>query len=477
MNAKKKTKIVATIGPASESEKIFSKMAEVGLDVARLNFSHGSHDEHGKRIKLVRKVSKKIGRPIAILQDLAGPKIRIGEFADGKIFLKKGQKFTLTTKEILGDETRVSVSYKDLPKNVQKGDLIMLEDGSKKLQVLGVSGDNVKCQVLVGGELKSKKGVNLPGVSLNISSLTPKDKKDLKFGLENKVDFVGLSFVRSPKDVLELKKIIDKNNSAARVVAKIETKEALKNIDEIIKATDCVMVARGDLGIEIPFEEVPLIQKMIIKKCNKAGKPVITATQMFESMIKNPTPTRAEAADVANAILDGTDAVMLSEETTLGSYPAEAVETMAIVAKKAENMIDHKSILDSAHSDLENPEEVSTVDAVSYAVCRIAYRLNAKIIVTFTKSGFTSRMISRWRPKQAVLSLTTNVGAHNCSALQFGVVPKLTSKIKTHNSMRELARKMAIESGLVKKGDKIVISGGVPFGKSGTTNLLLIQTI
>jgi pyruvate kinase len=470
---KKKTKIVATIGPVSEDEKTFTKMAKAGMNVARLNFSHGSHGEHLKRIRLARRVSKKIGRPIAILQDLSGPKIRIGEFAGGKIMLKKGSRFALTTKKTVGDEKRVFVNYKNLPKMVKRGDFIMLEDGSKRLEVVEVSGGDINCRVVVGGELKSKKGVNLPGVSLGISPLTAKDKKDLAFGLKNGVDFVALSFVRSHRDVAELKNFIARYKSKAKVLAKIETKEAVSNIDKIISESDAIMVARGDLGIEVSPAEVPLIQKEIIRKCNFAGKPVITATQMLESMIKNPTPTRAEAADIANAILDGTDAIMLSEETTLGVYPLFAVEMMANIAKKTEEFIPYKQILDSIDIN-HNP---SVVDAVSASVGRIAFSLDAKLIVAFSESGFTSRMISRWKPKQPILALTPNKSTLNALALNFGVLSRLIPKIKTDEEMIKLAKKTAVKCGLAKKGDIIVVSAGIPFGRPGTTNLLLVQAI
>lgn len=469
----KKTKIVATIGPVSENEEMLLKMAKAGLNVARLNFSHGSHTEHLARINLVRKVSKKLDKPMAVLADLSGPKIRIGEFKDGKIFLKKGAKFTLTIEDIIGNENRVSINCKDLPDKIKNGDFIMLEDGSKKLKVEKVSGSEIICSVIIGGELKSKKGVNLPGISIDISALTLKDKKDLDFALKNKVDFVALSFVRKAEDVKILKKIIKKSGSSAKIIAKIETKEAISNLDEIIDEAYGIMVARGDLGIEVPIEEVPLIQKRIIKKCNEKGKPVITATQMLESMIKNPRPTRAEVSDIANAVLDGTDAIMLSEETTLGAYPVEAIEIMSSVCRHTEKFFPYEQVLNSINDSIN----LSVVDSISASVCRTAYRLDAKLIVAFTNSGSTARMISRWRPKQPVLALTQDEKVCNMMALNFGTFSREIGNINNHDGMIDIAKKEAIKTGLVKKGDKIVISAGVPFGISGATNLILVQII
>lgn len=469
----KKTKIVATIGPVSENEETLLKMAKAGLNVARLNFSHGNHAEHLARIKLVRKISKDLDKPMAVLADLSGPKIRIGEFKDGKIFLKNGAKFTLTVDDVMGDENRVSINCKDLPSKVKKGDFIMLEDGSKKLKVDKVSGSNVICEVVIGGELKSKKGVNLPGIPVSLSALTAKDKKDLDFVLKNKVDFVALSFVRKAEDVRALKKIIEKSGSSAKIISKIETKEAILNLDEIIDESYGVMVARGDLGIEVPIEEVPLIQKSIIKKCNEKGKPVITATQVLESMIKNPRPTRAEVSDIANAVLDGTDAIMLSEETTLGAYPVEAIETMTSVCRHTEKFFHYEQVLKSINDDIN----LSVVDSISASVCRTAYRLDAKLIIVFTNSGFSARMISRWRPKQPVLVLTHDDKVCNMMALNFGTFSKKIKDIKNHDGMVDIAKEEALKTGLVKKGDKIVISAGIPFGSPGTTNLILVQVI
>ena len=350
----KKTKIVCTIGPATESEDILEKLLNAGMDVMRLNFSHGDFEEHGNRINNLRKVIKKTGKIVGILQDLAGPKIRIGNFINEKIVLKEGNTFTLTIDDIEGDEERVHINYKHLPEEVKEGHIIYLHDGKKKLQVIEVNGNDVVCKILVGGEIKGKRGVNLPDSDISISCITEKDKKDLEFGIEQDVDFIALSFVRKPEDIDELRTILNNANSKAKIIAKIETPQAVKNIDEIIERADGIMVARGDLAIEIPAEKVPFVQKEIIRKCNNAGKPVITATQMLESMIHSHVPTRAEVSDVANAILDGTDAIMLSEETTLGGDPVEAVAVMARVAKEIEENYPEKIAQTGVAKDLES---------------------------------------------------------------------------------------------------------------------------
>lgn len=339
MNQNRKTKVVCTIGPSSESSSKLAELADAGMDIMRLNFSHGSFEEHQKRVDTIREIMKINGKKIAILQDLCGPKIRIGTLKGRMITLHEGKTFILTTDECEGDEDKVYVTYPDLQKEVQIGNFIMLQDGTKKLQVIEIKGNDIITKVIVGGTLTNHCGVNVPGANLKMSSLTEKDKKDVEFGIKNNVDFVALSFVHTAEDIKELREILESGGSSARIVAKIETPKAVKNIDEIVKASDCIMVARGDLGIEIPAEEVPLVQKMIIKKCNLAGKFVITATQMLESMVKNPMPTRAEVSDVANAIFDGTDAIMLSEETALGDYPVEAVKEMVNIALRTEEGI------------------------------------------------------------------------------------------------------------------------------------------
>ncbi|MEK7091924.1 MAG: pyruvate kinase, partial [Patescibacteria group bacterium] len=364
----KKTKIVATIGPATEGEAELEKLFNHGVNVVRLNFSHGDFAEHGLRIKRTRALSKKLGLPIAILQDLAGPKIRLGEFYQERVTLIEGAKFILTTKEQVGDESIAFINYPKLPKEVKKGQIIFFDDGKKKLIVEKVVGEKIHCQILVGGETKGRRGVNVPGAYLSISSLTDKDKKDLEFGIKEGVDFMALSFVRRPEDILELRAILTKRQAEQiKIIAKIETQEAIDNLDAILAVTDAVMVARGDLAIEIPAEQVPFWQKTIITKCNKFGKPVITATQMLESMISSPVPTRAEVSDIANAIFDGTDAIMLSEETTLGKFPLKAIEVMYRVATHTEKSRDNGHFLTREHLTLKTTEDSLAAAAISMA--------------------------------------------------------------------------------------------------------------
>jgi len=467
----KRTKIVATIGPATEDEKTMTALAKAGMNVMRLNFSHGDFAEHGGRITTLRKVSKKIGKPMAILQDLAGPKIRIGDFYKDRIDLKKGSTFTLTTKKITGDETKAYVNYKNLPKEVKKGQAILLDDGKKRLEVISLSGNKIKCKVIVGGETKGRRGVNVPGANLQISSITAKDKKDLAFGLKNNVDFVGLSFVRSPKDIDDLRKLLLSAKSDAAIIAKIETQEAVDHIDEIIDRTDGVMVARGDLAIEVPAHKVPLIQKMIIEKCNRSGKPVITATQMLESMILSPVPTRAEVSDVANSILDGTDAIMLSEETTLGHYPVAAVKVMRDIAEHIEDVRKKKMV------HYEERDDTSVVDSITGSVVHIAESVDAKAIVALTESGSTARMISRHKPQQPIIVMSPNERTRTKLALSFGCYSVDIKGFKYVGAVMDEVSKFIIKNKVAKKGEKVVIAAGVPFGKTGGTNMVLVHTV
>ncbi|MEK7657861.1 MAG: pyruvate kinase [Patescibacteria group bacterium] len=468
----KKTKIVATIGPVTENKKTIEKMIEAGTNVFRLNFSHGNYEEHLNRIKLVRAAAKKFEKPTAILQDLCGPKIRIGDFYKESVVLKNGQTFILTTKKCVGDEGRAFINYKNLPKEIEKGAKIMLNDGKNELVVEKIAGDEIFCRVLVGGEIKGRRGANFPGTSLKINSLTSKDKKDIKFGVKYKVDFMAISFVRTADDVLELKDILKRAKANIKIIAKIETQEAIENIDEIIAAADGILVARGDLAVEGPLEHVPTLQKMIIKKSNAAGKPVITATQMLESMIKNPLPTRAEVNDVANAIIDGTDAVMLSEETTLGAYPVKAVEVMSRIARHTEEKLDYEEILKHNHL---LPKSIS--DSISFAIVNTAHNIDAKGIVALTETGFTARVISRYRPKQPILVLTPNAKTFNQLAVSFGCNPWMVKKFNNVSEVIEMAKKMSVKHKIAEKGDKIVIAAGIPFGKAGATNLLIVQVV
>jgi pyruvate kinase len=470
----KKTKIVSTIGPATTNQELIEKMALAGMNVCRLNFSHGSYDEHKQRINLIRKTSEKIKKPIAILMDLCGPKIRIGDFKEGKVELKHNHKFVLTTKKIIGNENEVFINYKNIVNEVKPGEIVLLDDGKIELKIDKVLKDKLICHVVFGGELSNKKGANFPQSSLKISSLTSKDKKDLYFGVKNNVDFIAISFVRTANDILELKKLLKKLKAKAKIIAKIETKEAVKNIDEIIKESYGIMVARGDLAVEVGAEQVPIIQKNIIKKCNKLGKPVIVATQMLESMIKNPIPTRAEVSDIANAILDGADAVMLSAETASGNFPLKTVEVMARVARHTEENFNYKNLLKNKNSFSDSN---LITDSISYAVANAGYNINAKVIVALTETGYTSQMISRFRIKQLILSLTPNKDTYNRLALIFGCYPYLIKPFKTIEEVKEQAKKIILENNLAKKGERFVISAGIPFGKSGSTNLLIADVL
>lgn len=470
----RKTKIVCTIGPASSSYEIIEKLIKRGMDVARLNFSHGSYEEHLQKIEYIRQVSLKRGKPVAILQDLGGPKIRIGKIKQETVLLKEDSTFILTNRKVTGNEKEVSVTFPSLPEKVKKGSYIYLADGALELKIKELTPTDIICKVIRGGKISSNKGVNIPDISMDISSLTDKDYQDIFFGIKNKVDFIGLSFVRRAEDILKVRQILKENNAEdISLVAKIEKKEALHNLKEIIEVVDAVMIARGDLGVEIPFENVPFAQKNIIKKCNFVGKPVITATQMLMSMVSGPRPSRAEVTDVANAILDGTDAIMLSEETAIGEYPLEAVETMNRIALKTESVIDYEKILSKRSLSVKPTDP----DAISHATCQVALNLNAKAIVTFTFSGSTARMVSRYRPPVPIIAASTQDSTVKKLALSWGVYPFKTEELENTDDMIEKSRKVALATGLVEKGDKIVITAGIPFRIPGTTNLLKVETL
>jgi len=474
MNLGKKTKIVCTIGPATESPEKLSELVEAGMNVIRLNFSHGDFAEHQPRVDNIREVMKKSGKTVAILQDLCGPKIRIGKFKAGKIQLVEGREFVLTTDDIEGDESKVHVNYKELPKEVKRGHFIMLRDGTRKLEVTAVKGGDIVTKVIVGGELAGYKGVNVPGANLSVSSITDKDRKDVEFAVKNKLDFVALSFVRKAADITELRGLLQKAGSNAHIIAKIETPQAVEDIDAIIEAADGLMVARGDLAIEIPAEQVPLVQKALIKKCNAAGKPVITATQMLESMIRNPVPTRAEVSDIANAIIDGTDAIMLSEETTLGDFPVEAVEMMSKIAANVEKSIYTKDF----EADYPKSKAVSPItDVVSQSAVRTAHRVGAKLITVLTRSGSSARMVARYKPAEPILALSDTPDNANKLALSFGCYPMVVPTFTTVGEIMEIVRKAAVGMKQAKKGDKAVIVAGMPFGVSKETNMILVETL
>ena len=468
----KKTKIVCTIGPACESESVLEKLIDSGMNVARLNFSHGTMEEHAEKIRTIRFLSEKKGTQIAILQDLAGPKIRIGNIKDGPVILQSDQSFILTTDNVPGDQKEVTINYAKLTDEVTENDRILLADGNIELYVSYVNRTKIHCKVIVGGELSSNKGLNLPGSTLSIPAITNKDRLDLDFGLDQGIDYVAMSFVRSKNDIQQIKTVMKNKNKYVPIIAKIEKHEALENIDEILSAVDGIMVARGDLAVETALENVPLVQKMLIKKCNQAGKPVITATQMLKSMVDSPRPTRAEANDVANAVLDGTDAVMLSEETAVGKYPIKAVQIMTkiIEATELNRDIKRQSIL---LNEMENESKACAIaNAVSRASYEMAMDLKAKVILTPTTSGATAKMIARYRPNQPIIALSPNLHVIRQLNLVWGVYPNLVEKYKTTDKIIEYAKIAALKTGLVNKGDVVVITAGVTTGIPGTTNLI-----
>ncbi|HUY05127.1 MAG TPA: pyruvate kinase [Candidatus Paceibacterota bacterium] len=471
----KRTKIVATIGPSSSEPERLAELIRAGMNVARLNFSHGSHEDHARSIKTVRAVSEKLGEPIAIMQDLSGPKVRIGDFADGSITLVPGARFTLSTLPCAGSTERVFINYPHLHEEVRKGAIIMLDDGRRKLEVVSVRGNEVITTVLVGGTIKGRRGVNIPGAFREISPITRKDREDLVFGLAQRVDFVALSFVRTADDIKKLRTLIKKHSPkhTPAIIAKIETLEAIENIDAIIAETDGIMVARGDLAVEVSPENVPLLQKSIISKSVAAGKPVITATQMLESMIQSPVPTRAEVGDVANAILDGTDAVMLSQETAMGDYPVEAVAMMAKIADKTENDRSYRDLF----RDTRAHEETETVDAIGRAVVDVAHATNAKAIVALSESGFTARMISRYRPSRPIIVFTPHEETARQLSLSFACHPFIAKSFKELLHVVTESEQRLVKEGLAKRGDTVVLAAGIPFGKVGGTNTMMVQTL
>ncbi len=472
----KKTKIVCTIGPATTSEENLAKLLKAGMNVMRMNFSHGDFAEHQVKVNNLKKAIKKTGIPAAMFQDLGGPKIRLGEFGteSGRVTIKNGHKFTLTTDKCVGDEARCHINYPKLIEEVKVGHHIMLDDGKKKLLVTDIKGKDIHTKVIAGGELKGRRGANFPDTDLSISSLTDKDKADIAFGLKNKVDFFALSFVRRPEDVTELRAILSKAKSKAGIISKIETPQAVDNIDEIISLSDAIMVARGDLAVEIPAENVPLVQKMIIKKCNIAGKPVITATQMLESMIKSPVPTRAEVSDVANAIIDGTDAIMLSEETTLGDFPFESVAMMTKIAKRVEANFVHEQLLMNGHY---NSTSKSIGESINSSAVKTADRIGAKYLVAITERGYSARHMSRHKPSQAIFVFTPNEATHNQLCLSYGCSPVLINRFKDFTIVLKEVRNYLLKNKLAAKNDKVVIASGMPFGKLIESNMIVVETL
>ena len=466
-----RTKIVCTIGPASRSSETLEQLIRAGMDVARLNFSHGTQTEHLEAITTIRRMAQRLGKSIAILQDLAGLKIRIGEIASGAVLLEAGAPFTLTTRRILGSRQEVSVDYADLTKNIQPGDRLLLSDGDVELEVIGITAEDVDCRVITGGTLASRKGVNLPARSITTSTVTDKDRDDLAFGLRHGVDYVAQSFIRTAADVLEVQRMIRDHGSTVPLIAKIETQEALTNIDEIIGSVDGVMVARGDLGVAVPLATVPRLQKMLIAKANRAGKPVITATQMLRSMQDSPRPTRAEVTDVANAVLDGTDAIMLSEETAIGRFPNEAVTMMAAIAADVESSFPFDTWIHRFETGGPLP------DAVARAACSMAADIDAAAIVTCTQSGRTARRVARYRPRAPILAPTPHAETYRRLALVWGVTPLLNQSDPTTDELIAGALGVALTSTRVRRGDTVVITAGVPLGRAGMTNLIRVETL
>ncbi|MCH9546490.1 pyruvate kinase [Staphylococcus epidermidis] len=471
----RKTKIVCTIGPASESEEMLEKLMNAGMNVARLNFSHGSHEEHKARIDTIRKVAKRLNKTIGLLLDTKGPEIRTHNMKDGLIVLEKGKEVIVSMNEVEGTPEKFSVTYENLINDVNIGSYILLDDGLVELQVKEINKDKgeVKCDILNTGELKNKKGVNLPGVKVNLPGITDKDADDIRFGIKENVDFIAASFVRRPSDVLDIRQILEEEKAEITIFPKIENQEGIDNIEEILEVSDGLMVARGDMGVEIPPESVPMVQKDLIRKCNKLGKPVITATQMLDSMQRNPRATRAEASDVANAIYDGTDAVMLSGETAAGQYPEEAVKTMRNIAVSAEAVQDYKKLL----SDRTKLVETSLVNAIGVSVAHTALNLNVKAIVAATESGSTARTISKYRPHSDIIAVTPSEKTARQCAIVWGVNPVVKEGRKTTDALLNNAVATAVETGRVSNGDLIIITAGVPTGEKGTTNMMKIHLV
>ena len=470
----RKTKIICTMGPATDNEEVLRTLIENGMNVARLNFSHGTHEEQGKRMETIKRLRKELNKPVAIMLDTKGPEIRVRDFEGGKVMLEADSLFTLTNKEMLGTPEKASITYKDLYKDVEKGTHILIDDGLVDMIVEKIDGEDIVCRVINGGQVSNHKGVNVPGSHVNMPFLSKVDIEDVCFGISQEVDFVAASFVRSAADVNEMRKLLkDNGGENIRIISKIENAEGLTNIDEIIEASDAIMVARGDMGVELPEEEVPIAQKIIIKKVYEAGKQVITATQMLDSMIKNPRPTRAETADVANAIYDGTSAIMLSGETAAGKYPVEAFLMMAKIAERTEQDIDYKKRF--FHRDANNNPDIT--DAICHATCTTAYDLNSKAIIVVTKSGRSAKMISRYRPACDIIGCATSEQVCRQLNMSWGITPVLLDEKNDVFELYDYAIRESQKQKLVDVGDILVFTSGVPIGKSGTTNMIKVEVV
>ena len=470
---RRKTKIVCTLGPASDDIETLSSMVDAGLDVARLNFSHGNHEEHKERIENIKNIAREKGKPVGLMLDTKGPEVRTGDLRKDEVELENGKKVIMTTEEIEGDSNRFSVQYKGLPDDLQEGSQILIDDGLIELKVEEIDGSEIHCTIINGGVLGSRKGVNLPGVKVELPALTEKDRKDILFGIEQDVHFIAASFVRKAEDVIEIRKLLEENGAEdIQIIPKIENQEGVDNIDEIIEVADGIMVARGDLGVEIQAEKIPVIQKNLIKKCNEVAKPVITATQMLDSMIRNPRPTRAEASDVANAIFDGTDATMLSGESAAGDFPVESVKTMANIAEEAELSLSYKEAFKK-----EYPKPKTVTGAISLASCETAADLDTEAIITATGSGLTSRMVSKYKPMNPIIAVTPNERVQHFLTLSWGVYPLLVPQSDSTDEMINNAINIALENNLVQNGDLVTITAGAPVGIPGTTNLIKVDVV
>ena len=469
----RKTKIVCTLGPATDREGVLREMMLAGMNVARFNFSHGSHAEHQKRLDTLKALRQELGLPVAAMLDTRGPEIRLRSFAGGPVKLRTGHEFTLTTEDVPGDETRCSITYPELSGDVKAGDTILLDDGLVRLTVLEVTASGIRCRVENDGTMKDNKGVNVPGVRLSMPYISQRDREDILFGAEAGFDYIAASFVRSAADVQEIRRLLEEKGSHIRIIAKIENQEGISNLGEILSAADGIMVARGDMGVEIDFTEVPIIQKNMIAQCVACGKPVITATQMLDSMMENPRPTRAEITDVANAIYDGTSAIMLSGETAAGKYPVDAVRTMDAIARRTEGEIDYAGRL----RHLAGENRLSIAAATAHAACTTAMDINADAIITVSASGTTARLVSRFHPGTPVVACLVDETVQRQMALCWGVTPILMPYAGSTDELVELAMSSAEKAGLVRSGDLVVITAGVPVGVSGTTNMIQVHMV
>ena len=469
----RRTKIVCTLGPATDDYAVLKNMIRAGMNVARLNFSHSTYDEHKRRIEAVKRARRELGVPVAILLDTKGPEIRVKTFKDGSVDLKKDGKFTLTTRDTEGDETCVSISYPDLPKYVKKGARILVNDGLIELRVDSVNSTDITTTVMNDGRLSNRKSINMPDTFIDMPYMSDVDKADIEFGIAQDVDYIAMSFVRSVEDVRIVKRLLNEHDAnSIQLIAKIENRSGVDNMVSILAECDGVMVARGDMGVEIPFEELPGIQKDMISRCYRRGKKVITATQMLESMISNPRPTRAEISDVANAVYDGSSAIMLSGETAAGNYPVEAVRTMACIAERAESGINYKKRFHTLE-----PEIRTVTDAVSHSTCAAAFDLDAKAIIAVSQSGYTARKISRFRPSAPIIAPTTSEKAYNQLAMNWGVLPTLSKMQESSDDLFRHVVNCALNTGMVSEGDLVIIAAGVPVGVSGNTNTMRIETV